>query len=128
MHSFFIAMYRFVERKKRLAITMAIALLCFFGFFATQIQFEEDITRIIPKTEKSDVTAKVLQQINFSDKITVIIEKDKNGTEDDLIETATTFLEKTTSLNQYIEEIQGKIDDDNIQQTIEFVYDNLPLF
>src|SRR5690606_24027494 len=28
----------------------------------------------------------------------------------------------------YIEEIQGKVDDDNIQQTIEFVYDNLPLF
>ena len=121
MHSFFIAMYRFVERKKRLAITLAIALLCFFGFFATQIQFEEDITRIIPKSEKSDVTAKVLQQINFSDKITVIIEKDKNGTEDDLIETATTFLEKTTSLNQYIEKIQGKIDDENIQQTIDFV-------
>ena len=77
MHSFFIAMYRFVERKKRLAIAIAVALLCFFGFFATQIQFEEDITRIIPKSEKSDVTAKVLQQINFSDKITVIIEKDK---------------------------------------------------
>ena len=128
MHSFFIAMYRFVERKKRLAIAIAVALLCFFGFFATQIQFEEDITRIIPKSEKSDVTAKVLQQINFSDKITVIIEKDKNGSEDDLIETATAFLEKTASLNQYIEEVQGKVDDENIQQTIEFVYDNLPLF
>ena len=63
MHSFFIAMYRFVERKKRLAIAIAVALLCFFGFFATQIQFEEDITRIIPKSEKSDVTAKVLQHL-----------------------------------------------------------------
>jgi 1-acyl-sn-glycerol-3-phosphate acyltransferase len=128
MHQFFIAIYRFVERKKILAITIAVALLCFFGFFASQIQFEEDITRIIPKSDKSDVTAKVLQQINFSDKITVIIEKDKNGSEDDLIETATAFLEKTTLLNQYIEEIQGKVDDNNIQQTIEFVYDNLPLF
>jgi len=128
MHQFFVAIYRFVERKKILAIAMAVAVLCFFGFFAAQIQFEEDVTRIIPKSEKSDVTAKVLQQINFSDKITVIIEKDKNGSEEDLIETATAFLEKTTSLNQYIEEIQGKVDDDNIQQTIEFVYDNLPLF
>ena len=128
MQQFFIAIYRFIERKKRLAIAIAVALLCFFGFFAAQIQFEEDITRIIPKSEKSDVTAKVLQQINFSDKITVIIEKDKNGSENDLIETATAFLEKTASVNQYIEEIQGKVDDDNIQQTIEFVYDNLPLF
>jgi 1-acyl-sn-glycerol-3-phosphate acyltransferase len=128
MQQFFIAIYRFIERKKRLAIAIAVALLCFFGFFAAQIQFEEDITRIIPKSEKSDVTAKVLQQINFSDKITVIIEKDKNGSENDLIETATTFLEKTASLNQYIEEIQGKVDDYKIQQTIEFVYDNLPLF
>lgn len=128
MQQFFIAIYRFVERKKSFAIAIAVVLLCFFGFFASQIQFEEDITRIIPKSEKSDVTAKVLQQINFSDKITVIIEKNKDGSEDDLIETATAFLEKTTSLNQYIEEIQGKVDDDNIQQTIEFVYNNLPLF
>ena len=128
MHQFFIAIYRFVERNKVLAIAMAIAVLCFFSFFAAQIQFEEDITRIIPKSDKSDVTAKVLQQINFSDKITVIIEKVENGSNEDLIETATAFLEKTTSLNQYIDEIQGKVDDENIQQTIEFVYDNLPLF
>ena len=44
---------------------------------ASKINFEEDITRIIPKSDKSDVTAKVLQQLKFSDKITVIIEKDK---------------------------------------------------
>ncbi len=128
MQQIFIAIYRFVERKKILAVTIAAAVLCVFGFFASQIQFEEDITRIIPKSEKSDVTAKVLQQINFSDKITVIIEKDKEGTEDDLVEAATAFLEKTTSLDQYIKEIQGKVDDENIQQTVEFVYDNLPLF
>lgn len=128
MQQIFIAIYRFVERKKILAVTIAVAVLCVFGFFASQIQFEEDITRIIPKSEKSDVTAKVLQQINFSDKITVIIEKDKEGAEDDLVEAATAFLEKTTSLDQYIKEIQGKVDDENIQQTVEFVYDNLPLF
>lgn len=83
MHQFFIAIYSFVQRNKPLAIAIALCMLGVFGFFASQIQFEEDITRIIPKNDRSDITAKVVRQINFSDKITVIIEKDKNGTEDD---------------------------------------------
>lgn len=128
MHQFFIAIYRFVQRNKTLAIAIALCVLGIFGFFASKIQFEEDITRIIPKNDRSDITAKVVRQINFSDKITVIIEKDKNGTEDDLIETASEFLEQSKTLNQYINEIQGKVDDENIQQTIDFVYANLPLF
>ena len=38
---------------------------------------------------RRETTLKVLKQLNFSDKITVIIEKDKNGSIDDLTQTAT---------------------------------------
>ncbi len=100
-----------------------------FGFFASQIKFEEDITKLIPTNDKADVTAKVLKQLNFADKITVIFKLDKNGTEEDLKEMATIFSDSVSkSCKPYVTGIQGKIDEENIQETIDFVYNNLPLF
>jgi len=128
MHKYFIGLHFFVQKNRLLSIGMALCLLVLFGFFASKIKFEEDITRIIPKNEKADVTAKVLQQLNFSDKITVIIEKDKNGSVDDLSEMATVFLDSVASCDEYINGIQGKVDEENIQETFDFVYSNLPLF
>ncbi len=100
-----------------------------FGFFASQIKFEEDITKLIPTNDKSDVTAKVLKQLNFADKITVIFKLEKNGTDEDLKEMATAFSDSVSkSCKPYVTGIQGKIDEENIQETIDFVYNNLPLF
>lgn len=128
MHRFFIKIHQFVEQNKWLAVSIATSVLLIFGFLASKIKFEEDITRIIPKNDKADVTAKVLQQLKFSDKITVIIEKDKNSSVDDLSEAADVFLDSVQSCNDYIKDIQGKVDEENIQETFQFVYDNLPLF
>ncbi|KGO89684.1 1-acyl-sn-glycerol-3-phosphate acyltransferase [Flavobacterium suncheonense] len=128
MHNYFIGIHRLVQRNRLLSVFVALAILVFFGFLASKIKFEEDITRIIPKNDKADVTAKVLRQLNFSDKITVIIEKAPNGSVDDLAETADVFLDSIISCNAYIKDIQGKVDEENIQETFDFVYRNLPLF
>lgn len=128
MHKFFIRVHYFVQNNRLLSLATAFLFLIVFGFFASKIRFEEDITRIIPKNENADVAAKVLKQLNFSDKITVIIEKDKNGSIDDLSQTATDFIDSLHSCEPYIKNIQGKVDDENIQQTFDFVYQNLPYF
>ena len=129
MHHYFYAIHLFVNRRKALSVVLAILMLLAFGFFASQLKFEEDITKLIPTNDKSDVTAKVLKQLNFADKITVIFKLDKNGNEDDLKEMATAFSDSVSkSCKPYITGIQGKIDEGNIQETIDFVYHNLPLF
>ncbi len=128
MHNFFIKVHYFVQKNKLLSLAIAFLFLIVFGFFASKIRFEEDITRIIPKNENANITAKVIKQLNFSDKITVIIEKDKNGSIDDLTETATNFIDSLKPCEPYIKNIQGKVDDENIQQTFDFVYQNLPYF
>lgn len=128
MHNFFIRVHFFIQKNKLLSLAVAFLFLLVFGFFASKIRFEEDITRIIPKNENSDVATKVIKQLNFSDKITVIIEKDKNGSIDDLTETATNFIDSLKSCKPYIKNIQGKVEDENIQQTFDFVYQNLPYF
>ena len=128
MQTFFIKLYHLISKNRVIALVGTLLFLLALVFFATKIKFEEDITRIIPQNEKSDITAKVLQQLNFSDKITVIIEKEKNGTIDDLTETAYTLLDSLEQLNGYISEIQGRVNEENIQGTFDFVYANLPLF
>jgi 1-acyl-sn-glycerol-3-phosphate acyltransferase len=129
MHQYFYAIHLFVNRRKSFSVVLAILILFIFGFFASKIKFEEDITKLIPTNDKADVTAKVLKQLNFADKITVIFKLEKNGSEEDLKEMAATFSDSVAkSCKPYITGIQGKIDEENIQETIDFVYGNLPLF
>ncbi|TDE31727.1 glycerol acyltransferase [Flavobacterium ranwuense] len=129
MHHYFFAIHSFVNRRKFLSIGIASVVLIVFGFFATKIKFSEDITKLIPTNEKSDVTAKVLNQLNFADKITVTIHLEKEGTSEDLAEYAHAFLDSVSKeCKPYINSIQGKIDEENIQETMDFVYNNLPLF
>jgi 1-acyl-sn-glycerol-3-phosphate acyltransferase len=128
MHRLFIAIHHFVNRNKWLSVGIALAFLAIFGFFASRIQFEEDITRLIPKSDRTDETAKVLKQLNFADKITVIINAKKGATPEELTETATAFLDSLQSCNEYIIGVQGKVDEENQLEVYDFVYNNLPLF
>lgn len=128
MHKLFIAIHLFVNRNRWLSVGIALAFLAVFGFFASRIQFEEDITRLIPKSDRSDESAKVLKQLNFADKITVIINAKKGAMPEQLSETATVFLDSLQSCKEYIVGVQGKVDDENIQEAFDFVYNNLPLF
>ncbi|MET0946660.1 MAG: 1-acyl-sn-glycerol-3-phosphate acyltransferase [Flavobacterium sp.] len=129
MHHYFYAVHMFVNRRKSLSVLLALLMLLVFGFFASQIKFEEDITKLIPTNDKADVTAKVLKQLNFADKITVIFKLEKKGSDEDLKEMATAFSDSVAkSCKPYVTGIQGKIDEENIQETIDFVYGNLPLF
>ena len=128
MHRFFIYLYYLIAKNRiiSIAIALGIALVCL--FFASKINFEEDINQLIPKSEKSDLTAKVLKQLNFSDKIIVIIEKKSGDNNFQLSETADQFLEKTKPLQKYIGSVQGKVNDNEISETFDFVNQNLPLF
>ncbi|CAM3590820.1 1-acyl-sn-glycerol-3-phosphate acyltransferase [Flavobacterium chungbukense] len=129
MHQYFYAIHLFVNRRKSLSVFLAVLMLIVFGFFASRLKFEEDITKLIPTNDKTDVTAKVLKQLNFADKTTVIFKLEKNGSAEDLKEMATLFSDSVSkSCKPYITGIQGKIDEENIQETIDFVYNNLPLF
>lgn len=128
MHRFFIFLYYLISKNKILTVFTALGIAALCVFFASKINFEEDINQIIPKNEKSDLTAKVLKQLNFSDKIIVIIENKSNEDSFQLSETADTFLQKIDPLQKYIGSVQGKVNDNEISETFDFVSQNLPLF
>ncbi|HLV46606.1 MAG TPA: MMPL family transporter, partial [Flavobacterium sp.] len=128
MASFFLQIHQFINKNKALSVILSIFLLVVFGYFASKITFEEDITKVMPKSEQGDITTKIVQQLKFSDKITVLISKSESGSTDDLTQTAASFLDKLNRCDEYIKNVQGKVDESNIQETFDFVYNHLPLF
>ncbi|MBB4117994.1 hypothetical protein GGR32_000266 [Mesonia hippocampi] len=128
MASFFIKIYHSIKAHYRFSVLFFLCLFVVVAFFASKITFEEDITKIIPKSEQGNITTKVVQQLKFSDKITVLISREDKGSLDDLTQTARLFLDKLACCNQYIKNVQGRVDEKNIKQTFDFVYTHLPLF
>ena len=129
MDSFFQSAYRSISKNKLWA---ALALLiAFIGLSAvvSKIQFEEDITKLIPINSENKDLGRVLETVNFTDKIIVNIQLKSGGSVDDLVQYAARFLDSVnTNCKEHIKNIQGKVANDDIQKTMDFVYNNLPLF
>jgi 1-acyl-sn-glycerol-3-phosphate acyltransferase len=129
VHQFFLTIYQFANKNKFRSIGITLVVLFAFGFFARQISFQENINQLIPSNEQSNITTKVLEQVNFADKITIIISGKNNGSSEDLVQYANQFLDSIdVNCKPYISKVQGKIDEENIKGTFDFVYANLPLF
>ena len=129
MDRFFIKIYHSLQKQKILAF--GLLLLVFIGliFTASKLKFEEDITKLIPNSEKADITNKVLQHVNFADKIIVYLETKTNGNEDDLTQYASALIDSlNTYKSDYISSIQGQISSDEIDQTLDFISQNIPMF
>lgn len=129
MHNWFYNIYQYFNSRKRLGFTVLTVLFFALVFMASKIQFEEDITKLIPTNKENLELQKVLKNVNFTDKIIVNITKGKEGSISDLTAYASQFTDSiNASSSQYIKEIQGKVGTDDIQNTIDFIYQNLPLF
>lgn len=129
MHKIFTALYHRIAKHRLVYLAAALLVLAACCWAVTKIRFEEDISQIIPKSGKADITAKVLRQQNFSDKIVVIITKSKPSDGYELSETADAFLNAVKPLQKlYIKSIQGRVGDEEMAQTFDFLHANLPLF
>ncbi|MGQ7947271.1 MMPL family transporter [Flavobacterium sp. WC2509] len=129
MQKFLFDLYSFITTRKFLSLGIAIAMILILGFFAFRISFQENINQLIPSNDKSGITSKVLDQVNFADKITIIISRKETASTEDLTAYANDFLDSLdSSCKPFVGKVQGKIEEENIQETFDFVYDNLPLF
>ena len=98
-------------------------------YLVSKINFEEDISKLIPFSEDSKELQKVLKSTNFSDKLVVNIQMDSEGSFQDLSDYATEYIDSiTASSSKFIKNIQGRVSDEDLLETMDFVYDNLPLF
>lgn len=129
MNNFFLPFYYWIKNNALLSVGLLLALVVGLGFLAIQLELEEDITQLIPANEKTNKTQQVLEQVNFADKIIFYLEQDTAGNVDDLTAYASRFVDSLQlHVPDYIEEIQGQVEDGAIMETLDFVYEHLPLF
>jgi len=128
MHKVFTRIHRFVEKNRVLSLLLGLIYLGVTGVLFTRLQFEEDITRLIPRTESSDRATRVLNSLEFADKITVLIRKEESGSTDDLTAMADAFLDSLTVCEPYVRSVQGQLSDDTFEEAFSFVRSHLPLF
>jgi 1-acyl-sn-glycerol-3-phosphate acyltransferase len=91
------------------------------------MRFEEDISKLIPSTEQSEIKQKVLQNVNFADKIIVNISTSKSGNQSALQNYADS-LSHILAENPQIKTLQSKFEDGQMFQLFDFVSSRLPLY
>lgn len=128
MHKVFIRIHRFVEKNRLFSLCIALIYLGLTGFLFTRLRFEEDITRLIPRSESSDRATRVLNSLEFADKITVLIHRGEEGSTGDLTAMADVFLDSLSTCEPYIRSVQGRLSEDTFEEAFAFVRSHLPLF
>ncbi|AUP79578.1 1-acyl-sn-glycerol-3-phosphate acyltransferase [Flavivirga eckloniae] len=129
MDSVFYNIYKKIAAKKLLGFGALLLIFLSLLFVASKIEFEEDITKLIPSNDKTSEAQKVLKTVNFADKIIVNITKEPNGSVDDMTQYATQLIDSINrTSSEYVKQIQGKIEDKDIFESFDFIYENLPLF
>ncbi|MBU2903722.1 MMPL family transporter [Arenibacter algicola] len=128
MGSFLYRVYQYVAKKRLLSGIGLLVLFLILIYFAFKIEFEEDITKLIPSNSKTEEVQKVLKSVNFSDKIIVNIVRQPGAPIEELTRYANDFLDSIAKKSSsHIKKIQGKLDDGDLGNTMGFVYDNAPL-
>ncbi len=129
MGKWFFKVYKFLLKNRLRSVALFLLLFSSLVFLVSKIRFEEDISKLIPVNSDTKDIQKVLQTVNFTDKIIVTIHRDDNVEVDDLTQYATEFVDSLqANSSQYIKSIRGKVNDDDLLRTMGFVYENLPLF
>lgn len=129
MGRFFYGTYRFIAAHRWWSALGLLFILLGLVFVGSKIQFEEDISKLIPINSENANYQKVLKTANFADKIIVNIQRDETGSVDDLAQYATSFIDSLNAHSgNYLKNIQGQVTDRDISGTLDFIYKNLPLF
>ncbi len=120
--------YHYIKQHRWAAIFLFAAWLLIAAYGVMQLRFEEDITKVLPQNDKTTLTSKVLKQLNFADKVSVIVSAENPASAADMLSVAEQLRDSLATLTDYVSGIQGIVNEDEIEATWEFVYAHLPLF
>lgn len=127
MTNLFISAYRYFKKRKLPFFSVAFLLFLLLGYWASRMNFEEDISKLIPSNENSETINRVLKNVNFADKIIINVSsgKENNST---FLQAYADSLQSELSSNQNIEKLQAKFEDDKMVDLLDFVSVHLPFY
>ena len=128
MTKLFLKIYDFFTKKKLLLflITICVVIICI--FFATKINFSEDISGFLPEDKQNEQANYAYQHIGASNTIMVYFSnEDKENQIPDAIDDFVNYL-YDNNIETYTNKLQYSIDETEIITKMNFISQNLPYF
>lgn len=127
-----ILIYHYFARNRGVFYTAFAACFLLMGYFASQVKFEEDISKVIPKDKKIAKLNEVFQNSKFLDKLVIMVSlKDSTAiaNPDSLVAFADEFAAAVQSkFTPYIGKASFKVDDDVVMNLFGTISQKLPIY
>ncbi len=121
---FFVKLYNFFKGKRALLYTLMIITSVVFIFFGLKVEFQEDMSTLLPENEKSE-SGLVFGNIKVKDKIFMQL----TGAEPDvLVQCVDELMDSILTEDKDIANTLYRVDDDVMLGGLDFALEHLPIF
>ncbi|MCM1501269.1 MAG: MMPL family transporter [Bacteroidales bacterium] len=130
MDRFFIAIYRFLEKRRPLMWILLLGSFVLFVFFGARLKYEEDISKLLPSSDKAEESGLAFSNLKVKDKIFIqILGKDGDIDPSVLAAYSDEFVEGLAErdANGYIAGILNGISEDVMMNALDYAMNNVPL-
>jgi len=126
---FCIKIYRYFRAHRGVYAAVLVALVAFFGYFASQIHLEEDLNKLMPSSRNPDGTTKLaFADLRIKDKTYLLFQGDDV---DSVIATCDAFIEELEardSSHAMITDVFYRIPSEMLPDAIEYLRSHLPCY
>jgi len=127
-----VALYNFFKKQKVLFYGLLIVSSLLFGYVGSKVEFEEDISKLLPSIESGSSEELVFANLKVKDKIFLLFIPQSDTIDiETLTEKCDLFVEnllQKDTLTQDIQNILYRIDNDLIMSAMSFLFDHAPVF
>lgn len=132
MTKFTILIYRFFKRHQIIFYLILLASTALFARLSLKINFEEDISKLLPSTQEGGAEELVFSNLKVKDKIFILFhplsdEMDPDALTEICDEFVEALFEKDT-VSEAIHHILYQVDESLFQDAISYLYDHVPVF
>ena len=133
MDRFFIAIYRFFEKKKALMYGLLVLSSVMFIYFGSKVQYEENIAKLLPQTDAATESGLAFGNLRVKDKIFIqLTSATEEAVEPEVLaaycdEFIENILQKDTATH-YIANILYRVDDDLVINGLDYALTHVPSF
>lgn len=132
MDRIFISIYRFLKDRRYLTYSLIGLTSALFLVFGLQVEFEEDISSLMPETEDNSESSLAFKELRIKDKVFVQIScNDDNNDIQTLAAHCDEFVQMVMSADEegsYINDILYRLDDDLLFMGMDYALAHLPSF
>lgn len=128
---FFLSIYRALSRSKWIVWSLMLFSFVVFAFFASKIEFEEDISKLLPESDSESFASLAFNDLKVKDKIFIQLVPRDSLPQEELSAYMSDFAESllaADSSTHYIDNVLYTIDDDVKLLAVDYLTTYLPTF